>query len=92
MTIGSGPDNTYHVRYHDSGATVCGSNPKTDELYAASASGILTGSDGTIAGEISVYCMTGPPTLLPYGVYVTYSYNEADDTIIGSDGVVWNRR
>jgi hypothetical protein len=91
LTIGGGPDNTYHVRYYDFGATVCGLDPKTNNLYAASARGLLTGSDGSITGTISVYCMTHPPTF--WGdAYITYDYDASNDTIIDSGSVVWNRR
>lgn len=92
LTIGSGPDNTYHVRYYDFGASVCGLDPQTgDPLYAASASGLLTGSDRKIAGAIAVYCMTRLPTFLT-DFDITYKYNASTDTIIDSGGVVWNRR
>jgi hypothetical protein len=92
LTIGGGPDNTYHVRYYDFGATVCGLDPDTNDfLYAASARGLLTGSDGSITGTISVYCMTHPPTF--WGdAYITYYYDASNDTIIDSGSVVWNRR
>jgi len=91
LTIGGGPDNTYHVRYYDFGASVCGLDPHTNDLYAASARGLLTGSDGSIAGTISVYCMTRPPTF--WGdTYFAYYYDASNDTIVGSGGDVWNRR
>ncbi len=91
LTIGGGPNNTYHIRYYDFGATVCGLDPHTNDLYAASARGLLTGSDGSITGTISVYCMTRPPTF--WGdAYITYDYDASNDTIIDSGSVVWNRR
>ena len=92
LTIGGGPDNTYHVRYYDSAASVCGIDPKTNDLYAAYYRGLLTGSDGSIAGLIDVYCMTPPPTLIWGDAYITYTYDASNDTIIDSGGIVWNRR
>ena len=90
LTIGGGPDNTYHVRYYDFGATVCGLNPQTNDLYAASARGVLTGSDGSITGVLHVYCMKHPPTFWD-DVYITYDYDASTDTIF--DGAVfWNRK
>ena len=91
LTIGGGSNDTYHVRYYDFGASVCGLDPHTNDLYAASARGLLTGSDGSIAGTISVYCMTRPPTYYS-DAYVTYNYDAPTDTIIDSGGIVWNRR
>jgi len=91
LTIGGGPDNTYHVRYYDFGASVC-NPPDTDGfLYTASARGLLAGTDGSIAGTISVYCMTHPPTFWGDAT-VTMDYDTSNDTIIGSDNVVWHRR
>jgi hypothetical protein len=90
LTIGGGSDNTYHVRYYDFGATVCGLNPKNNDLYAASARGLLTGSDGSITGTLHVNCMTRPPTF--WGdVYIAYVYDANTDTIF--DGAVfWTRK
>lgn len=91
LTIGGGPDNTYQVRYYDFGASVCGLDPHTNDLYAASARGLLTGTDGSITGTISVYCMTRPPTF--WGdAYITYVYDASTDTIIDTGNVVWSRR
>jgi hypothetical protein len=91
LTVGGGPGDTYHVRYYDFGASVCSTDPHTSDLYAASANGLLTGSDGNIAGAIAVTCMTRPPTF--WGdAYITIDYDASTDTIIGADGVVWNRR
>ena len=90
LTIGGGPDNTYHVRYYDFGATVCGLDETGDFLYAASARGVLTGSDGSITGTLHVNCMTHPPTF--WGdAYITYVYDADTDTIF--DGAVfWTRK
>ena len=92
VTIGGGPDNTYHVRYYDFGATACGLDPETNDfLYAASARGVLTGSEGSLEGTLPVYCMTHPPTFL-INAYITYDYDASADTITDSGGVVWYRR
>jgi hypothetical protein len=42
------------VRYDDFGTTVFSFDPQTNELYAASARGLLTGSNGSIEGTIAV--------------------------------------
>lgn len=92
LTIGGGPDNTYHVRYYDFGATACGLDPETNDfLYAASATGFLIGLDGGLSGTIPVYCITHPPTFLA-DAYITYVYDASTDTIMDSGGVVWSRR
>ena len=89
LTIGGGPGNTYHVRYYDFGASVCGLDEAGDFLYAASATGFLTGSGGTLEGKLPVYCMEHPPKFYDnYDFTIVY----VDGTITSPDGVVWNRR
>ena len=91
LVIGNGPDDTYHVRYYDFGASSCGINPNTGELYTASYQGFLTGEDGSLMGEVPVYCITHPPKLLG-SYYISYEYDDVTDTIIDSGGVEWTRR
>lgn len=90
LTIGGGSGDTYHVRYHDDGATACGLDPVTNDiLYAASAMGPLSGSGGTIAGNLSVYCLKAPPSVL--GVFpFRYTYDSTTDTLTDLHGVVWH--
>ena len=91
LTIGAGPDNTYHVRYYDFGASVCGTDPQTNEFYAASARGFLSPLDGNIEGTIAVTCLTRPPEFYN-DADVTYGYDSSNDTLIGADGNTWDRR
>lgn len=91
LTIGGGPGDTYHVRYFDDGATVCGLDPVSgDFLYAASARGVLSGSGGTIAGTLPVYCLAAPPFFKQDAAF-QYTYQSATDTLLDSHGVVWYR-
>jgi hypothetical protein len=91
LHVGGGPGGTYHVRYHDDGATVCGVDPVTDViLYAASGSGALTSAGNVLSGDVALYCFASPR--LFYGnVTLTYSYNAGTDTLTDFWGIVWHR-
>lgn len=90
LTIGGGSGGAYHVRYFDDGATVCGLDPVTgDFLYAASAMGSLSATDGMLAGDLPVYCLTTPPTLHNVS-HFQYAYDSTSDTLTDSWGVVWH--
>ena len=89
MRIGGGPGSSYHVRYYDDGASVCGwtvgaSGP------AASANGFLSATGDVLSGSIPVYCLTSPRYL--YGTSsFTFTYDPATDTLTDSPwGVVWH--
>lgn len=90
LTIGGGPGNTFRVRYHDDGASICGLDPDTgDFLYAASARGSLTASGDYLSGTMPVYCQTSPPSL--WGTYFfEYWYDPGTDTLTDNLGVVWS--
>ena len=90
LTIGGGSGSSYHVRYYDFGASACGLDPETGEiLYAASAEGTLTLSNGLLSGTSPVYCQTAPPTFLTEA-FIQYTYDPATDTLVDSFGVVWS--
>ena len=90
LTIGGGPGSSYHVRYYDYGATVCGLDPDTGEfLYAASAAGTLALSAGVLSGTMPVYCQTAPPSFFSSASF-EYTYDSATDTLVDSFGVVWS--
>ena len=89
LTIGGGPGSSHYVRYYDFGATICDVTPGALE-FAASASGVLTGSGDELAGTLPVYCQYRPPEY--WGDhYFQFTYDASTDTL--SDGsIVWYRR
>jgi hypothetical protein len=90
LTIGDGSGSSYHIRYYDLGASACGLDPETgDILYAASAEGTLSLSNGMLSGTLPVYCQTAPPTFLTNSFSQTI-YDPATDTLVDSFGVVWS--
>lgn len=91
LTIGGGPGGSYHVRYHDYGATVCGDPVGGVWPYGASATGFLAGSGSSITGTLPVYCLASPPT--HYGD-IGFTFFLVGDTLVqpqGLDTVVWHR-
>jgi len=92
LTIGGGPGNSYHVRYYDFGATICGLDPVTgDFLHAASAQGVLTDSGSGPEGTLPVYCRTSPPTFWGNANF-NYMYDSITDTLVDAHGIVWSRK
>ena len=83
------PGSSHYVRYYDFGATICDVTPGALE-FAASASGVLTGSGDELAGTLPVYCQYRPPEY--WGDhYFQFTYDASTDTL--SDGsIVWYRR
>src|SRR5512139_501653 len=59
LRIGGGPGSSYHVRYVDDGASVCGWTPGSSGP-AASAQGSLSASGFVLSGDMPVYCLTAP--------------------------------
>ncbi len=91
LTIGGGRGATYHVRYFDDGATVCGLGPAGEFLYAASARGSLAATTvDTIEGNLPVYCLKTPPTLFGASLF-RYMYQSSTHTLLDLHGVVWHR-
>ena len=92
LVIGGGRGDTYHFRYFDDGATVCGLDPDTGAiLYAASAHGLLTRSGDTLSGDLLLHCYSRLPSATgPYAF--TFTYNAGTDTLTDQLGVVWSHR
>lgn len=89
LRIGGGPGSSYHVRYYDDGASVCGwtlgaSGP------AASANGSLSASGYVLSGSLPVYCLTSPRYFYANSAF-EFTYNPVTDTLTDSPwGVVWH--
>jgi hypothetical protein len=94
LTIGGGSAGSYHVRYHDFGATACGLDPIGGAiLYAASARGALTASGDVLSGMLPVYCQTRPPSVLAGSPFTfQFTYDVVADTLEDSHGVIWSRK
>ena len=88
LVIGGGPGGSYHVRYFDAGATVCGAAVDGVWPFAASAQGFLSASGPTLSGTLSVICMKSPPEVFGDHLF-SYTYN-ADGTLSDSDGATWS--
>ena len=86
LLVGGGPAGSYHVRYHDDGATVCAA----DLSIAASAVGALGSSGDTISGLMPVYCLASPRYLYDLDSYFQYTYYPATDTLVDQHGTVWS--
>lgn len=92
LTIGGGPAGTYHVQYRDDGASVCDTPPGSGELlYAATANGVFTFSDGVLRGNLEVYCLDAGHT--SKGDFLFELTPNADDTLSQVTGiytVIWS--
>jgi len=88
LHVGGGPGSSYHVRYYDDGASVCGWNPVTGGP-AASAQGSLTGAGLVLSGNLPVYCLESPHYLWGTGAF-EFTYDPGTDTLTDSHGVVWH--
>lgn len=93
LTIGGGPGSTYHFRYRDFGATVCGLDGSGAWLYGASANGVLTASGTSLSSDpLPVYCLASPPTFFDN---VVFEFSLVGDTLWqlqpGPVVVVWYR-
>jgi hypothetical protein len=89
LVIGGGPGSTYHVRYHDYGASVCGVDGTGAPLYAASAVGSLSASGTVLAGRLPVYCLASPRYLFEDpDTYFEFEY-VAGTLVDIHGGVVW---
>lgn len=91
LTIGGGPGASYHVRYYDYGATICGLGPGGEFLYAASAQGVITDSGSGLTGTLAVYCRSSPPTFWGNADF-HFGYNAATDTLTDGFGITWTRK
>jgi len=95
LVMGGGPGGSYHVRYYDAGASVCGWTVGSSGP-AASAQGFLSltaAPDPTISGNLQVYCLTSPPTPYPAAgspSAFSFTYVPATDELIDGHGVVWS--
>jgi hypothetical protein len=87
LRIGGGPGNSYHVRYYDDGASVCGWHPVTGG-DAASAQGSLTATDNVLSGNMDVYCLASPRYLYANGDF-RYTYDSVEDTLTDQHGNTW---
>ena len=92
LHVGGGPGSSYHVRYYDDGASVCGWNPVIGGP-AASANGFLTAIGDQLSGNLPVYCLASPRTL--WGDF-TFTFTLDGDTLIQQvqaphDVVIWHR-
>jgi hypothetical protein len=89
LLIGGGPGSSYHVRYYDDGASVCGWTPGASGL-AASANGSLSASGFVLSGSMPVYCLTSPRTFWDNSAFA-FTYNPATDTLTDLSFVTWHR-
>ncbi len=88
LEIGGGPGNTYHFRYHDDAATLCGLGPGDVILYAATAKGILEADGNFLSGNRAIYCLENPPVFLgDFGIDLTY--DPLTDTMTEPGPIVW---
>ncbi len=93
LTIGGGPGGSFHVRYFDYGASVCGPGPGGETPYfTADARGVLTEDGNDLHGALQVYCQYSPPMALPYQSQFAYTYDSNTDTLTDIWGVVWYRK
>jgi hypothetical protein len=88
LHVGGGPGSSYHVRYYDDGASVCGWNPGSSGP-AASAQGSLSASGYVLSGDLPVYCLASPRYLWGTNTFV-FTYDPGTDTLTDSHGVVWH--
>ncbi len=93
LNVGGGPGNTYHVRYFDQGASLCGLDPITHAiLYAGTAKTVLEANGNVLSGELPVFCLESPPVFLgKFPIYLVY--DPVADTMIDPSipDVVWQR-
>ncbi len=88
LRIGGGPGSSYHARYYDEGASVCGWIPGASGP-AASANGSLSATGLVLSGSLPVYCLTSPRTFYGDGSF-TFTYDPGTDTMLDSWGVTWH--
>jgi hypothetical protein len=88
LAIGGGPAGTYHVMYHDMGASVCGVDGSGTPLYGAIAQGVLELSGGSLSGDLEVYCLDAAHS--PAGLY-TFSFTDnGNGTLTDGSGDIWS--
>jgi len=88
MRIGGGPQGDHMVRLHDDGASACGIDESGAPLYAGTARGSLSETDGQLTGDVYLFCKTAPPDFNgPYSVEFTYS----DGMLLDNFGNTWYR-
>jgi hypothetical protein len=88
LRVGGGPGGSYHVRYYDYGASVCGWTPLGGG-DAASAQGSLSASGLVLSGDLPVYCLASPRYLWGTGGF-EFTYDAGTDTLTDSHGVEWH--
>lgn len=92
LNIGGGPGKSYHVRYYDYGASVCGVDPESGAiLYSGSARGKMTRLGYVLSGTLPFYCRTSPPTFWGY-VGFQFTYDPATDRLTDGWGNIWTRK
>lgn len=91
LSVSGGAGGTFDVSLEDFGATVCGTNPATGALFAATANGSLTGSGNDLTGIMPLYCQKNPPTFFGNPEF-HFTYDAVTDTLTDSIGVTWHRK
>ena len=82
LRIGGGPGNSYHVRYYDDGATICGWTSGASGP-AASANGSLSALGNELSGNLPVYCLTSPRSQYDDDFPFVFTYDPGTDTMTG---------
>jgi hypothetical protein len=91
LSIRGGVGEAFDVRFEDFGATVCGTNPVTGSLYAATAQGSMTAAGNDLTGSLPLYCQSNPPRLWG-NADLHFVYDPTADSLTDGIGVVWHRK